>query len=117
MRYEQDLQIKVRERYRRLLVAKYSAYASTARLVRDWMRSQPVVAALLTEASLKEPDLDVDGWVEATLEGRGHTDWTHKTEDGQVTLIWALLNRIADAPEGFNLVIGLGQSTNFNDIC
>ncbi len=41
MRYQQDLQVKLRDRLRKLITAKYSAAAHEVRLVVEWIDDRP----------------------------------------------------------------------------
>lgn len=115
MRYEEDLQLKVRERYRKLLVSNYATWVNTLRVTRNWIRDQRQLVSLLTEATLFEPNLDSEGWAKATLEIRGHVDWPHTTEQGQAALSWALMNQIADKSDYRQVTLMLSHKTNFAD--
>ncbi len=115
VRYEQDLQIKVRERYKRLLTSNYAAWGTTVRVTRDWIRDQRPLALLLHEAARAEPDLDPSTWVNGTLTSRGNNDWPHRTEAGQATLCWALMEQCANDPDPKRAVLMLGSSSNVND--
>lgn len=116
MRYEQDLQIKVRERYRRLLTSNYAAWGTTLKVTRDWIRDQRPLALLLDEAARVEPDLDPPTWVNETLGSRGYGDWPHRTESGQAALCWALMDQWANDPDAKRAVLMFGRGSNVNDL-
>lgn len=96
MRYQQDLQVSLRERLRRLMTAHYAAGGHEVRLVVDWINKQPALRAALADAERVEPDLDVDAFI-AYLNGlHGSFAWPSHTDDGRATLIWGLMRHIAD---------------------
>jgi hypothetical protein len=115
MRAQQDLQVSLRERYRRLLVAGYRSFPNEAAMTRNWIQAQPPLAAILAEAASVEPDLDVEGWRQG-LSARTRWVWPSATEAGRATLAWSVLDDIADNPlkaEGYSL--SMASSSNFND--
>lgn len=118
MRRQEDLQIKLRERYRRLLVSDHDAYDSTLRVVRDFIAGDPLLQSLLIEASRVEPELDVEAWLAALGEGGGWSrgmGWTHTTEAGQATLVWALVNGLVDDTIRIRSMWMITGERNFND--
>jgi hypothetical protein len=100
MRRQQDLQVKLRERLRRLLVVDCGGYDKALKLTRQFIASDPLLVGLLAEAARAEPELDVKGWVDEVAQPGGAwgagPDWPHETEAGQATLIWALVQGLAD---------------------
>jgi hypothetical protein len=115
MRYEEDLQLKVRERYRRLLTSNYTAWGTTLKVTRDWILGQRPLTLLLTEAARAEPDLDPPTWVSETIGNQGFSDWPHTTEDGQATLCWAIMNQWAEEVDPRQAAMMLSGATNIND--
>lgn len=95
MRYQEDLQVKLRERLRRLLTQDFTQAGHEVRLTVDWINRQPALRAVLAEADLVEPDLDFMGF-EAGLPGGQRLSWTSRTEEGRAVLIWRLMQHIAD---------------------
>ena len=71
MRYQQDLQVSIRERLRRLVTADPEDAGHEIRLVTDWIDEQPALRAVLAEAGQAEPELDP-----AALGARAH-EWRH----------------------------------------
>lgn len=117
MRRQEDLQVKLRERQRRLLVADFDSHPSVLRVVRNFLRDDPLLKSLLEEAARVEPDLDVDGWIDSFQGGgwRRGVDWPHQTEGGQATLIWRLINNLADRDEDARLGVGFMGERNIHD--
>jgi hypothetical protein len=110
---QEDLQLKLRERYRRLLVANHDAYLPLLRVVRDFMRSDALIMGLITEGRRAEPGLDED----SLLKGVGRqVAWTHSTEGGQAVLIWRLIEAIADGEVSDRILWNVySGSSNVND--
>ncbi|MGB8379654.1 MAG: hypothetical protein WCG47_00170 [Dermatophilaceae bacterium] len=118
MRLQQDLQVALRERYRRCLIQGYETLPHETALTRDWIHKQPALAALLEDATRAEPDLDVDEWL-GSYNNYGRFSWTSKSEAGRARLAWAIINAVADYPQPDRAVITyrnrLGSSGNLND--
>jgi hypothetical protein len=116
MRVQQDLQVALRERYRRCLTQDFRNLAHETRMVRNWMRNQPALSAIIEQAERTEPDVDVSGWIK-TCRGHG-LSWPSTTEEGRAALSWGLMNAVADDPDEQRAVInfGLGTSTRGGDL-
>jgi hypothetical protein len=118
VQHQQDLQIKLRERLRRLLVADMDSWLPTLRLVRDFLQGDALLKALVEEARRSEPELDSDKWVQS-LNGAGGfgggIDWPHRTEGGQVALIYRLIEQLADGELAEQTLWSMGASNNIND--
>jgi len=104
MRYQQDLQVSLRERLRRLMVADCEDASHEVRLVTGWIDSQPVLRAILAEAERADPGLDRDALVIALQNGGSGLGrrfrWPNQTEGGRTFIIWHLMRRIAAEDEG-----------------
>lgn len=98
MRYQQDLQVALRDRMRKLMVAHFKDLTGEMRYATDWIASQPALRAILATAERVEPDLDYSKW-EETLKQR-QLVWPSKTEAGRATLIWQLLQQTAESDRG-----------------
>jgi hypothetical protein len=96
VRYQQDLQVSLRERLRRLMVADFSTAGREVRLVVDWITTQPALRAVLAEAERVEPNLDPDAFTSYLKSLHGVFAWPTQTDDGRATLVWGLMQRIAD---------------------
>ncbi len=117
-RANEDIQVKLRERYRRLLTSEHNSYIHNAQLVRDFINSDALLVSLLSEAALVEPDLDPDAWLAAATGGHGGGPrWTSTTEAGQATLSWRLLNEAAAQEHDMKLAWAITSERNLNDAC
>ncbi len=95
MRYRQDLQVALRNRYARLLQTGYQPYGQELRLVRDWIAAQPALAAIVRAAVGASPDLSVDEWLEHSG-SRGVTWPDGVDERSRAALVWLLMSEAAD---------------------
>ena len=105
MRYQQDLQVRLRERLRRLMVADLEDASHEVRLVTVWITQQPALGAILAEAEQAEPGPRPgrpDGRARARRRGLSrHFRWPSHTEAGRAGLIWQLMRRVtADDADG-----------------
>lgn len=116
MRRQEDLQLKLRERYRRLLVADMNAYLPLLKVIREFIKSEPALTALLVEAGRSEPNLDLNAVVDGLGASR-HSPWTHTTEGGQAAQVWRLVEAIADGVASDRILwnVYAGGSNNIND--
>lgn len=99
MRYQQDLQVSLHERLRRLLVATGEDASHEVRLVTRWLDQQPAIRAILAEAELSAPGLSSDALASVLLNGgrglgRQAFRWPSQTEAGRAFLIWQLMRDI-----------------------
>jgi hypothetical protein len=94
MRWRQDLQVKLRNRYRALYTADGHRIAREIDLVGDWIAGQPALAYILEEARLAEPVPSYDDWASG-LSHRGMWEWPTKTEAGRAIFVWDLLRHIS----------------------
>lgn len=93
MKYQQRLQVAVRERLRKLMTAPYSSAGHEVHLAVTWINRQPALTGLLEEASRAEPDLDPERFRAGLTNGQ--LSWPSRTEEGQASLIWKLMQEIA----------------------
>ncbi|MEU5646639.1 hypothetical protein [Streptomyces milbemycinicus] len=96
MKYQQRLQVAVRERLRKLMTAPYSSAGHEVHLAVTWINSQPALRCLLEEAARKEPDLDREKF-RTGLSRSGRFFWSSRTEEGRASLVWELMQDIAKA--------------------
>jgi hypothetical protein len=124
MRYQQDLQVALRDRFRRLMIAHYSAAGHEIRLVVDWIAKQPALRAALVQAEHTEPDIDADAFAAYLRSVFGGTfAWPTQTDDGRAALVWRLMQRIAEEDRAgtdddriaINYAHGIGTGGNLND--
>jgi hypothetical protein len=95
VRYQQDLQVSLRDRLRRLLAADSEDASHEVFLVTDWIDKQPALRAILSGAEQAEPDLDPEALASALIGGAYAFRWPSQTEAGRAFLIWQLMRRIA----------------------
>lgn len=98
MRWRQDLQVKLRERYRRLYTVAGQGLAHEIDLVVEWISNQSALRYSLDEARLIEAPPDAKQWL-ATETRRGRWSWPTKTESGRAVFIWELLQHISASSE------------------
>ncbi|WP_406436636.1 hypothetical protein OHB14_61820 [Streptomyces sp. NBC_01613] len=118
MKYQQRLQIAVRERLRKLMTAPYSSAGHEAHLAVTWINSQPALKGLLEEAARTEPSLDHERFRSGLVNGQ--LTWPSRTEEGQATLVWGLMQHIANAeannPDiGWQIASGYSTHGNLQD--
>jgi hypothetical protein len=94
VRYQQDLQVALRDRLRRLMTTNYTAYAHEAGLVCDWISGQPGLRAILADIAAAEPDVSMDEWEEACAQAQNLV-WLTRTEAGRARIIWEWLQSVA----------------------
>lgn len=95
MRYEQDLQVQVRDRLARLLKIDSDEAAAQIKFTVDWIRRQPALMSILNNAESAELGLadDFEDWKVSVSQGvPGMTE----TEAGRAWLTWKLLEGIAE---------------------
>ncbi len=93
MRYEQNLQAQLRERYRQLFKAGFVAYRRHANYFRQFILNAPVLAAIVENIQRSEPDLDPDQWYREHFQFNGYD--LPESEIGLAKLSWRILERIA----------------------
>ncbi len=94
MRYERDLQVRLRERYRRLFKTDYQVYGREANYFRQYILGVPALRAIIDSISRDEPDLDADKWIAEQFTWQTY-DWP-ESEVGRAKVAWRLIERIAD---------------------
>jgi hypothetical protein len=99
VRYQEDLQVNLRGRLRRLMVASAEDASHEVRLVTDWIAQRPALRAILAEIERAEPSLD-HGSLTLALQQAGSGlsrsfHWPSQNEAGRACLIWHLMQSIA----------------------
>jgi hypothetical protein len=112
MRYEQGLQIRLRERYRRLFKTGYEVYSREASYFRQFILGTPALRAIVETLERSEPDLDPDQWVADHFDNQGY-DWP-PSETGRAKVVWRLINRWADGEDAFNLSHSFSHERNID---
>lgn len=114
MRYERDLQVRLRERYRRLFKTDFRVYQREASYFRTFALGVPALRAILEAISRTEPELDADKWIEQQFNRRDY-DFP-ETEAGRAKVAWRLLERIAQGQSDARHVgHAFSHSTNLNE--
>ena len=115
MRYERDLQVRLRERYRRLFKTDYHVYDGEASYFRRYILGVPALRAIIENVGRAEPNVDPDKWIEERFTYSGY-EWPD-TEIGRAKIVWRLIERLADEDAD---VVQVGRSfsheTNMNAI-
>lgn len=93
MRYQQDLQVALRERLRRLMTAHHQDFGHQLDLTTEWIGKQSALMAILTAAERVEPDLDHEKWTKKLTDR--DLNWPVRTEEGKATLVWTLMKYLA----------------------
>lgn len=85
------------------------------RLIVDWIKNQPALRAILTEAELREPHLDFESFNTSFEQMRaGNISWPNTTPEGRATLVWDVMNRIAADTSGDDRMCIAYYSNVFN---
>lgn len=93
MRYEQNLQAQLRERYRQLFKSGFVAYRRHMEYLRQFIVKTPVLAAIVESIQRSESDLDPDQWFREHFQFNGY-DFP-ESEVGLAKLVWRIMERIA----------------------
>jgi len=118
VRYQQDLQAKLRQRFRKTMTATDGSASYEVRQAVEWIEGQAVLRAILASAALTEPDLDADAFHQSFDGMRGFLTWPSRTEDGRATLVWDLMKRLAAADtsgNGEDLSLHYGSGVGFSE--
>ena len=103
MRYERDLQVKLREKYRRIYKTGYQVYEREILYFRDWVLRTPALKAIIEALPALKPDLNADEWIAANF---GHYqngyDWSPTPEE-RALVVWRMVCRWADGEDAFTL--------------
>lgn len=115
MRWRQDLQVKLRERYRRLYSTSTQGLAQELDLVVAWISSQTALTSCLQEARQMEQIPAVEPWLLGIT--RGHWEWPTKTEQGRAVFAWDLLLHISRSDkEMTQFLTSLAAGSNLGDM-
>lgn len=94
MRFQEALQVRLQERYRRLAKSSVDTYAANTKYFLTWADSIPALAAVLASIERAEPRLDPDAWFKAAEQERRGNEWP-ETEVGRAKLVLHILRSIA----------------------
>ncbi|MFF1819830.1 hypothetical protein ACFVWG_21190 [Kribbella sp. NPDC058245] len=100
MRYTRDLELKLRDRLRRLLASRPSQGGHELILVAQWIQDQPALRGVLGEAATVEANVDLTKFIKSMFDNY-ELRWPTTSEAGRATLIWKLIQRsVADIERG-----------------
>lgn len=94
MRFQEALQVRLQERYRRLAKSSVDSYAANTRYFVTWADSTPSLAAVLAAIERAEPELDAAEWYKAAEQERRGNEWPD-TEVGRAKVVLHILRSIA----------------------
>jgi hypothetical protein len=114
MRWRQDLQVKLRNRYRSLYTADFFRLAQEIDFVVDWISRQSTLAYILEEARLAEAIPSYDEWISSQVR-RGFWEWPVKTEAGRAVFVWDLLRHISASDQPLDqFLLRLSTETQYD---
>jgi hypothetical protein len=120
VRFQEGLQVRLQERYRRLSKSDFNSYDREVGYFRDWLLKQPALHAILGAIGRSEPGVDAPAWYGSltgagSLAGRGY-EWP-TSETGRAKLVWWMLNQIADGRiEADQASFHFSSHTNLNEM-
>ncbi|HEX6341381.1 hypothetical protein [Umezawaea sp.] len=94
MRYERDLQVRIRERYKRLFKTGHDVYDVQCGYVRDFILKSPALRAIVEQLEHSLPELDATKWVADNFDYHNHK-WPN-SEQGRAKVVWHMLRSFAD---------------------
>lgn len=113
MKYQQNLQVRLQERFKRLFKADYNIYPREVQYFVDFVDKTPALRSMVQMIERSLPDLDPAAWVQQHF-GHREYDWPD-SEIGRAKVAWHLLTRWAEGPEDpKNLAVAVSSERNFN---
>lgn len=112
MNFERDLQVRLRERYKRLFKTGHDVYDRECGYFRQFITSSPALNAIIDSLERLEPDLNPEQWVEENFKSRSY-DWP-LTESGRAKVVWWLLGRWMDSENILGYVRHFSYENNIN---
>lgn len=98
MNHRRDLQIGLRERYRRLYKAHWQSIENELAYFVTWVEQQPSLTAILDAAATAAGDFDPAVWFEENFDFQRYA-WP-PTEPQRAVLLWHLVRRWASSDNG-----------------
>ncbi|OII69879.1 hypothetical protein BJP39_03455 [Streptomyces sp. CC77] len=101
------------------MTAPFSSAGHEVHLAVTWIKSQPALRGLLEEAAQAEQNLDYERF-RAGMDGDLQFIWCSQTEEGRATLIWRLMQDIAQGEatnpsSGWRIASGYSNKRNIQD--
>ncbi|WP_433268996.1 hypothetical protein ACQPZF_05720 [Actinosynnema sp. CS-041913] len=100
MKYERDLQVRLRERFKRLYKTEFRGYNSQMRLLRDFIIAVPTLKAIIDYAGQDDPEFRASEWVDQNF-SRHNQDWPD-TEEKKFKVLWYLINQLTSGDEDWD---------------
>jgi hypothetical protein len=94
VRYHQDLQVQLRERYRRLMTSNHRNGQDELVLVTGWINQQSALRAIITEAEKVSPEIDIEDFKQ-TMQTQGETRWSSDSEEERAVFGWKVMTDLA----------------------
>jgi hypothetical protein len=114
VRYQEDLQVMLRDRLRRLMTTEHDTYAYEVALITEWMVKQPAIRALLEEIATEDAEISVDEWAAQIQTQRG-LFWPTTSEAGRANLVWRMLrDTLPKTNPTWQLADGVSDQRNVN---
>jgi hypothetical protein len=115
MKFNEGLQVRLQERYRRLYKSDVDSYDAQTRYFLTWADAQPALRSIMQAIERAEPDLEVTKWLEENEGDHIRTKWPVR-EIGSVKLTLGLLRQIACGEhEGYQIAWSLVGTRNAED--
>lgn len=113
MRYERDLQVRLRNQYRRLFKADYHIYKREAEYFRTFITESPVLLAVMESMKASTTELDADKWLAEKFTWQVYD--VPETEAGRAKVAWRLIEKIASGEiEAFQFATNMPHSSGDN---
>ncbi|MFI1354856.1 hypothetical protein ACH4TV_14975 [Streptomyces sp. NPDC020898] len=104
MRYEHNLQAKLKQKYGLVYGAHHDAYKHEIRYLRDFIQKSPALRAITETLENSNTEINPAEWVRDNFRTRSFS-WPD-TESGRAKIIWWFIQRWADGADPF----GVAQS-------
>ncbi len=116
MRFQQALQVRLQERYRRLYKSDYGSFVANVRYFLAWTEEQTALNAMLFRIERAEPELDPDQWFTLIGDGGWSSVVWPETETGRARVVLRILRRLAKGELNASSVIHVfSAARNLND--
>lgn len=114
MKFQEGLQVELRNRYRRLYKSDYDSYASELRYLRAWIEERQALKAIIDAVERSEPGVDADAWFTA-LSRHDAVEWPD-SEAGRAKVVWRILVRLANGDlQASTVGRTFSRESNLND--
>ncbi|MGW7303176.1 hypothetical protein [Streptomyces sp. NPDC054829] len=101
MRYEHNLQAKLKQKYGLVYGARSDSYKHEIRYLRDFIQGASALRAITETLENSEPEIDPSEWVRDKFSTRSYS-WPD-TESGRAKIVWQFINWWADGADPFGL--------------